>query len=89
MNETNTQRLLLASEVRKLATALQAAAKAAHVEAFALAHPRTAENGKVWKAGHEECTAEAEKWQTQNPLEGFLPAAVAELKRIEQLIGAG
>lgn len=89
MNEANTQRLLLASEVRKLATALQAAAKAAHIEAFALANPRTAGNGKVWKAGHEECTAEAKKWQAKNPLEGFVPSAVEELNRIEKLIGAG
>ena len=89
MSETNTQRLLLASEVRKLATALQAAAKAAHIEAFAMANPRTADNGKVWPAGHEQCTAEASKWQAQNPMEGFVPAAVAELNRIGQPIGAG
>lgn len=88
MNETNTQRLLLASEVRKLATALQAAAQAAHIEAFALANPRTAENGKIWPAGSEERKAEGENWQSTNPLDGFVPEAVAELKRIEQLIAA-
>ncbi len=87
MSETNTQRLLLASEVRKLATALQAAAKAAHIEAFALANPRTADNGKVWKAGHEDCASEASNWLGQNPLDAFVPAAVAELNRIAQLIG--
>lgn len=89
MNATNTQGLPLASDVRKLATALQAAAKAVHVEAFALAHPHTAEPEKVWKARHEECTEEGEKWLAQNPLEGFLPAAVDALQRLEPPIGRG
>ncbi len=87
MNETEIQRLLLASTVRQLAVMLQAAAKNDALQRFVEENPRPSSTpGRMYRPTIEDRAEATKQWVENNPLDNFIPKALEELRRINSLI---
>lgn len=86
MNESEMQRLSFAHIVRTLAQELRKEAKERHMATFCKLNARPSEtSGKMYEPMFEVQEAAAKSWLEGHPLDSFIPAALAELRRIDKL----
>jgi hypothetical protein len=86
MNESEIQRLSFAHTVRTLAQELRKEAQDRHMATFCKLNPRPSEtSGKMYEPLIEVQRAAAQSWRDCHPLDSFIPAALAELRRIDKL----
>ncbi|CAN7408186.1 hypothetical protein LJR074_002582 [Acidovorax sp. LjRoot74] len=85
MNESEMQRLSFANTVRTLAQELRQEAKQRHMATFCKLNARPSESGKMYEPMFEVQDAAAKSWLEGHPLDSFIPAALAELRRIDKL----
>lgn len=86
MRELDTPRLLLMSHVRDLAKELRENDWAKHKGQFEADNPRLSESGKTFRPTTETLAAEKSKWLEANTLDSYLPKALAELERVDNLL---
>lgn len=86
MNESEMQRLSFAHTVRTLAKELRKEAKERHMATFCKVNARQSDTpGRTYEPLIEVQQAAAQSWMDGHPLESFIPAALAELRRIDKL----
>lgn len=86
MNESEMQRLSFAHTVRTLAQELRKEAKERHMANFCKINAKPSEtSGRMRDPMIEVQQAAAQSWLDGHPLESFIPAALAELRRIDNL----